>query len=96
MITILSLAWSAAVLAQAPQKSAAREAEATTHARQVEKKNQHDVHAPNPDLIEFLGDYEDAADGLDPIGWSEQPSIENQSDAAPTTAAKKKKDGNGP
>ena len=28
--------------------------------------------APDPDLIGFLGDYEDAADGLDPIGLSEQ------------------------
>ncbi len=27
---------------------------------------------PDADLIGFLGDYEDAADGLDPIGLSEQ------------------------
>jgi hypothetical protein len=41
--------------------------------------------APDPDLIEFLGDYEDAADGLDPIGLSEQIS-----DDKPAANEKKK------
>ncbi len=93
---MLSLALTAAVLAQAPQNPAVRDADATARVRPTDTKNPHDAHAPNPDLIEFLGDYEDAADGLDPIGLSEQSSIENQADAAPAAAKKKKKDGNGP
>jgi len=47
--------------------------------------------APDADLIGFLGDYEDAADGLDPIGLSEQ--INDDKNAA---ADEKKKDGHGP
>ncbi len=39
---------------------------------------------PDPALLGFLGDYEDAADGLDPIGLSEQ------------TESDKPKDGHGP
>ena len=93
---MLSLALTAAVLAQAPQKPVARDADAATPVRPADTKNPHDAHAPNPDLIEFLGDYEDAADGLDPIGLSEQASAENQPDAAKAAAKKKKKDSNGP
>ena len=51
-----------------------------------------DKHAPpDADLIGFLGDYEDAADGLDPIGLSEQ--IDDDKNAA---ADEKKKDGHKP
>ena len=47
--------------------------------------------APDPDLIGFLGDYEDAADGLDPIGLSEQ-----MDDDKKPASDEKKKGGNGP
>jgi hypothetical protein len=47
--------------------------------------------APDADLIGFLGDYEDAADGLDPIGLSEQ-----MNDDKNAAADNKKKDGHGP
>ena len=90
---ILGLAFSAAVLAQAPQKPAQRDADKTTQGRHVDKRQQQKDDVPDPELIGFLGDYEDAADGLDPIGLSERPAVAEQSDAA---AAAKKKDGNGP
>lgn len=46
---------------------------------------------PDPDLIGFLGDYEDAADGLDPIGLSEQVADDKKA-----AASDKKKDGHEP
>ena len=46
---------------------------------------------PDPDLIGFLGDYEDAADGLDPIGLSEQMTDDDK-----PAADEKKKGGHEP
>jgi hypothetical protein len=89
---ILGLAFSAALLAQAPQQPAPHDADETTQGRHVDKQQRPKGDVPDPDLIGFLGDYEDAADGLDPIGLSEQQAA----DAAQSATAQKKKDGNGP
>lgn len=48
--------------------------------------------APDPDLIGFLGDYEDAADGLDPIGLSEQMNDATNAAADQTKKDEKNKD----
>jgi hypothetical protein len=68
-----------------PPKAAAQNAQ-KTHEKTADKSA-----APDADLIGFLGDYEDAADGLDPIGLSEQ-----MNDDKNTAADEKKKDGHGP
>jgi hypothetical protein len=47
--------------------------------------------APDAELIGFLGDYEDAADGLDPIGLSEQMTDDDK-----PAADEKKKGGHEP
>ena len=60
------------------------------HGRKIDKapaKNS----SPDAELIGFLGDYEDAADGLDPIGLSE-PMI----DDTKTAADANQKDAHGP
>jgi hypothetical protein len=67
-----------------PQKATAH------HATKAHEKNADKTAAPDPELIGFLGDYEDAADGLDPIGLSEQMTDDK------TAADEKKKDGHGP
>ncbi len=69
---------SAAVFAQTPPPPPAP---AQTVAAQRHKQGRNTVDkqndaskksAPDAELIGFLGDYEDAADGLDPIGLAEQ------------------------
>lgn len=68
-----------------PPKTTAQSAP-KTHGKAAKKDA-----APDADLIGFLGDYEDAADGLDPIGLSEQMAVD------PTAATgDKKKDGHEP
>jgi hypothetical protein len=89
---IAAMIFSAAASAQtapplqpAPQTNAISDA---TQRRHVDKHEKHNKKSgkenPDADLIGFLGDYEDAADGLDPIGLSEQ------------TAADQPKQGNRP
>lgn len=39
----------------------------------VAPANAKTVHKPDIALIEYLGEYGDAADGLDPIGFAEHP-----------------------
>ncbi|MEP6484594.1 MAG: hypothetical protein ABJB01_09090 [Rudaea sp.] len=78
-----SIIFSAAALAQsappqpAPQTSADSQATQGRHVDKHDKKRkqQHNDN-PDADVIGFLGDYEDAADGLDPIGLSEQTDAE--------------------
>lgn len=83
---ILTIFFTAALAAQPnsapPPKTVAQNA----HDKKADKNK-----APDADLIGFLGDYEDAADGLDPIGLSEQ--VNDDKNAA---ADDKKKDGHGP
>jgi hypothetical protein len=69
----------------APQQKAVAQRATKLHDKTAEKHA-----APDPELIEFLGDYEDAADGLDPIGLSEQMTDDKKA------ADEKKKDGHGP
>ena len=86
MSLILTIFFTAAIAAQPapvpPPKTAAQKA----HDKKADKTT-----APDADLIGFLGDYEDAADGLDPIGLSEQVNDDKN-----TAADQKKKDGHGP
>lgn len=87
MSLILATIFSVAALAQTPPPPSV-----DTTAAQSKKQGRHvDKHDdkgkkddPDPALLGFLGDYEDAADGLDPIGLSEQAD------------ADKPKDGHGP
>jgi hypothetical protein len=88
---ILATIFSAAALAQTspsqppPQAVATVATETKTQGRHVDKHgDKHKKDDPDPALLGFLGDYEDAADGLDPIGLSEQ------------TESDKPKDGRGP
>jgi hypothetical protein len=79
---ILATIFSAAALAQTspspPPQPVAAAAETKTQGRHVNKhdgkqrKDDPKKDNPDPALLGFLGDYEDAADGLDPIGLSEQ------------------------
>lgn len=54
-----------------PQQSSPADAAAATQGKKT--MMQHDKSAPAPDLelIGYLGDYGDAADGLDPMGLAE-------------------------
>lgn len=48
---------------------------APTHG-QTRKMDQHSqIVSPDPALIAFLGDYADAADGLDPMGLAEHADV---------------------
>ena len=89
MSLILATIFSAAALAQTapsqpspPLQPVATAATGTkTQGRHVDKhedKNKKDD--PDPALLGFLGDYEDAADGLDPIGLSEQDDSDKPKD----------------
>lgn len=79
----------AAALAQAPQappavpvQTAGTVTQKPAQGRQMQKndKNSKDG-APDMDLIGYLGEYEDAADGLDPMGLAERPdALKNQTD----------------
>ena len=79
MSLILATIFSAAALAQTspstppPQPVAAAATETKKQGRHVDKSDDKQKK-DNPDaaLLGFLGDYEDAADDLDPIGLSEQ------------------------
>jgi hypothetical protein len=83
---ILTVLFSAALAAQPATAPPPKAAVQKAHDKKNDKKA-----APDPDLIGFLGDYEDAADGLDPIGLSEQVNDDKKS-----AADEKKKDGHGP
>ncbi len=89
MSLILSTIFSAAALAQTspsqppppPQPVAAVATETKTQGRHVDKHDdKHKKDDPDPALLDFLGDYEDAADGLDPIGLSEQAEPDKPKD----------------
>jgi hypothetical protein len=82
---IVSVFFAAALAAQPNSTPPPKTAVQKAHHGKTDKKA-----APDPDLIGFLGDYEDAADGLDPIGLSEQMNDKN------AAADDKKKDGHEP
>jgi hypothetical protein len=84
---ILATIFSAAALAQTSpsqppsQAVATAAAETKTQGRHVDKHgDKHKKDDPDPALLGFLGDYEDAADGLDPIGLSEQAESDKPKD----------------
>jgi hypothetical protein len=90
MSMIMTVFFTAALAAQQndtpPPPKAAAQSAPKAHGKAAKKDA-----SPDADLIGFLGDYEDAADGLDPIGLSEQIAVD-------PTAAKgdTKKDGHEP
>jgi hypothetical protein len=74
---------SAAGLAQTPppQPASTATAQTKTQGRHVDKHDdKHKKDNPDPALLGFLADYEDAADGLDPIGLSEQTESDKPKD----------------
>jgi hypothetical protein len=77
---------SAAALAQTPPPpqpvtTTTATAQIKTQGRHVDKHDdRHKKDNPDPALLGFLGDYEDAADGLDPIGLSEQTESDKPKD----------------
>lgn len=79
MSLIFATILSAAGLAQTPppQPVTTATAQTKTQGRHVDK---HKKDNPDPALLGFLGDYEDAADGLDPIGLSEQTESDKPKD----------------
>jgi hypothetical protein len=87
---ILATILSAAALAQTPPPAqpvttttatATATAQTKTQGRHVDKHDdKHKKDNPDPALLGFLGDYEDAADGLDPIGLSEQTESDKPKD----------------
>ena len=83
---ILTVFFAAALAAQPATAPPSKAAVQKAHDKKSDKNA-----APDADLIGFLGDYEDAADGLDPIGLSEQTNDDKN-----TAADAKKKDGHGP
>lgn len=80
LVTILTTA----ALAQTPPPQPATTATATQTKTQGRHVDKHDDRQkkdkPDPALLGFLGDYEDAADGLDPIGLSEQAESDKPKD----------------
>ena len=87
MSLILATILSAAALAQTPPPAqpvtttTAAAAQTKTQGRHVDKHDdKHKKDNPDPALLGFLGDYEDAADGLDPIGLSEQAESDKPKD----------------
>ena len=83
---LLAMALAAPPNAAPPPKAPTQKAHAKKADTNADKSG-----APDAELIGFLGDYEDAADGLDPIGLSEQ--VADDKNAA---ASDKKKDGHEP
>jgi hypothetical protein len=72
---------SAAALAQTLPPPQTATAQTKTQGRHVDKHDdKHKKDNPDPALLGFLGDYEDAADGLDPIGLSEQTESDKPKD----------------
>ena len=84
MSLILATIFSAAALAQTPpppQPATTVTAQTKTQGRHVDKHDdKHKKNNPDPALLGFLGDYEDAGDGLDPIGLSEQTESDKPKD----------------
>lgn len=86
MSLILATILSAAALAQTPPPAqpvttTTATAQTKTQGRHVDKHDdKHKKDNPDPALLGFLGDYEDAADGLDPIGLSEQAESDKPKD----------------
>jgi len=83
---IATIFFTVALAAQPVSAPAPKTVAQKAHDKTADKKA-----APDADLIGFLGDYEDAADGLDPISLSEQ-----MNDDKNTAADDKKKDGHEP
>ena len=84
MSTILTLLFTAALAAQPVDPPPPKQTVPSAPKARDAKVN---TAAPDPELIGFLGDYEDAADGLDPIGLSEQ--VADDKTAAATSDKKK-------
>lgn len=49
-------------------------------------RNAKTIQLPDLDMIGYLGDYGDAADGLDPMGLAENPAALKASKSAPKPA----------
>jgi len=82
---LLMAAFSAAVLAQTPPQHSPADPVAQTKQQQQGRgaqKVDRQAKDSNPDmaLIGYLGEFEDAADGLDPMGLSERPDLAQPSD----------------
>jgi hypothetical protein len=80
---LLAVAFAAAVLAQTPPQGsqAGQVAQTKQQGRSVQKADQHSKDSnPDMDLIGYLGEFEDAADGLDPMGLTERPDLAQQKD----------------
>jgi hypothetical protein len=83
-LTVLAVAWIAAgsAIARAPPPAntaaaptplaSPRDADKTQgqHAKNMDKSTKVETH-PDAALIEYLGEYDDAADGLDPMGLTD-------------------------
>ena len=67
--SVSALAQPSAPTPGAPTAPANMAAPAPGQTRKMDKHNQ--TQSPDPALIAFLGDYADAADGLDPMGLAE-------------------------
>ena len=89
-LAVLTVAWTTAgsAIAQAPPPANAATASATHSGNAEKTQGQHGQKMdkstkvePNPDaaLIEYLGEYGDAADGLDPMGLAEPDAVPTKS-----------------
>jgi hypothetical protein len=86
LTVLLAVAWAAAgsAIAQAPPPVAptqSRDAEKTQgqHAKNMDKSTKVETQ-PDPALIEYLGEYDDAVDGLDPMGLADPDAVPAKSD----------------
>jgi hypothetical protein len=87
-LAVLTVAWTAAgsAIAQAPPPASAAAASATPvqsgdagktqrrHGMKMDKSTKVETH-PDAALIEYLGEYGDAADGLDPMGLADPEAV---------------------
>ena len=89
-LIVVAVAWTAAAGAIAqprPSDSAAvisarlRDAEKTQrqHGKKMDKNTKVET-SPDAALIEYLGEYDDAADGLDPMGLADPDAVPAKSD----------------
>ena len=89
-LTVLAVAWTAAgsAIAQAPPSATAAAAPAQSrdagktqgqHGKNMNKSIKVET-GPDAALIEYLGEYDDAADGLDPMGLAEPDAVPSKSD----------------
>jgi len=81
---LLAAAFSAAVLAQTPPPQRSQTEQVAQTRQQGQGVQKTDSHArdsgPDMGLIGYLGEFEDAADGIDPIGLSERPDLAQPKD----------------